>query len=367
MDQKRILPLVLALCAAPSAMAQTTVNPDISVIPRFRVETSDDAARSFGTPRIMMEEVEVAIQGYVNPYARADVFLAKPGGDEPLEIEEANATILRGLPFDLNLKLGKSLLEFGKNNTLHPHAWAYLDRPLSAERFLGEEGLGGVGVSSSVLLPTGEIYSRWNIDLFDASDLLSVDPTAASRAGGVGLIDTIATTTRWGIASRLTAFFPVGEFSDLEVGLSGLSGIHDPYAGHRFWYGNVEFKYKWKPDSYTSWTIQGEGLFNARTIRSAGGSADVESAGWFLLADHQFQKVYSSGIRLDWSQSPYASDDRAWGGVVWFGYYPVEETLAFRLQWRHTITESPWASRTSVNTLALQVLFSLGPHRAHPF
>ncbi|MEK6650304.1 MAG: hypothetical protein AABY75_04970, partial [Bacteroidota bacterium] len=170
------------------------------------------------------------------------------------------------------------------------------------------------------------------------------------------------------IASRVTSFFPVGESSDLELGVSGMTGIHDPYHELRFWYGNVDFKYKWKRDSYTSWTIQGEGLFNRRDVaRVAGGSEPISTFGAYVSADHQFQKVYSAGVRVDWSEAPYASDDRAYGGAVWMGYYPVEETLALRFQLQHMITEAPTGGRTAVNTVALQVMFSLGPHRAHPF
>ena len=51
---------------------------------------------------------------------------------------------------------------------------------------------------------------------------------------------------------------------------------------------------------------------------------------------------------------------------MFLGYYPVEETLGLRLEYQHTKTERPGASQ-SVNTIALQALFSLGPHKAHPF
>jgi hypothetical protein len=37
-----------------------------------------------------------------------------------------------------------------------------------------------------------------------------------------------------------------------------------------------------------------------------------------------------------------------------------------RLHYQHTKTELPEGSE-SVNLIALQVLFSLGPHKAHPF
>ncbi|MGH7455283.1 MAG: hypothetical protein ACRENG_28270, partial [bacterium] len=92
----------------------------------------------------------------------------------------------------------------------------------------------------------------------------------------------------------------------------------------------------------------------------------IHSAGLYFYADYQFKKIYSIGGRFDWSQAPYSKDDKAEAFAVFLGYYPVEETLGLRLHYQHTKTELPDGSE-SVNLIALQVLFSLGPHKAHPF
>jgi hypothetical protein len=44
----------------------------------------------------------------------------------------------------------------------------------------------------------------------------------------------------------------------------------------------------------------------------------------------------------------------------------VEETIGVRLEYQHKIMGSGEEAQ-GVNTIALQVLFSLGPHKAHPF
>ena len=92
----------------------------------------------------------------------------------------------------------------------------------------------------------------------------------------------------------------------------------------------------------------------------------ISSSGFFVFADYQFHKVFSVGSRYDWSQAPYSTDNTASAVAVWFGFYPVEETLAFRLQYQHTSLEDIGQSQ-SINSIALQILFSLGPHRAHQF
>ena len=88
--------VAFALGHISSLSAQTSLNPEISILPRFRLESDDGgqlpARRIFSRPQFKLEEFELAVQSYINPYARADVFLAKAGtGDEPIEIEEAYA------------------------------------------------------------------------------------------------------------------------------------------------------------------------------------------------------------------------------------------------------------------------------------
>jgi hypothetical protein len=225
-----------------------------------------------------------------------------------------------------------------------------------------------------VLLPTGDVlYTRLTIDVLRGNSIPTLNPAASLRSGGVGLIDTLSSEVFYANSGRLMLFFPVSENSDLEFGASGLTGIHDPYAKLRFYYGNIDFKYKWKPSAYTSFVLQGEGLFNSRKIlvgpdaRGRRFFQDVSSGGFYLYGDLQFSKIFSIGARYDWSQSPYSTADKAEGGAVFIGFYPVEETAAFRLQYQHTRLMPPGAETRDVNSIALQFMFSMGPHKAHPF
>lgn len=361
--------LMLALCS-PLGLAQTTVNPDISVIPRFIIQ-SDDRTGKFTRPDYAFEELEVVMQSYLNPFAKADVVFTLPGPnleDGKLGLEELYASIVRGLPLGLNLRFGKYRVDYGKLNLLHPHAWPFITQPLSQERFVGEEGLNDLGLSASFLLPTGSIYTKLTVDLL----------RGAAIGEAAGIADTTGAPPRYANSARLTSFFTLTTHSDLEVGLSGFTGIHDPYQRRRFYYGNVDFKYKYRPSAYYSLTLQGEYLFNSRTaqqdqdftpfLNAQGDPAprSIHSSGLYVYADYQFKKIYSLGGRYDWSQSPYSADDRARAFAVFFGYYPVEETLGLRLHYQHTKNTSP-GDTGSINLVALQALFSLGPHKAHAF
>lgn len=365
--------------------AQTTINPDISVIPRFILRTDDgeklaEGKRVFSQPDFQFEELEIAIQSYLNPFSRADVILTLPGPDieaGKLGIEELYATVFRGLPLDLNVRFGKYRADFGKLNMVHPHAWPFVTAPLMQERFLGEEGLNDLGISASLLLPTGDVYSKLTVDLLRGNAV----------AGAAGLPDTTGRKPAYANSARLMGFFSLDDFSDLEVGLSAYTGIHDQYNRDRFWYGNVDFKYKYRPDTYTSLVVQGEFLLNTRracqdaagtTFRDVSGNPEersITTSGLYVYADYQFLKTFSIGARYDWTQSPYSADDRSRGVAVFFGFYPVEETLGLRLQFANATDQTPGASPAggpvgvdrSVNSIALQAIFSLGPHKAHPF
>lgn len=355
--------------------AQSTMNPDISVIPRFRLESNDasenSGKRKMSNPEFTLEEFELALQAYLNPYARADIFLSKAGfEDEPVAIEEGYASFVRGLPFGLNARIGKYRAEFGKLNVVHPHAWSFLTQPLSLERFIGEEGLNDLGLSVSKIIPTGDIiYTKLTLDILTGS---AVGTLAQDQLyGGIGL--SAEDEKRYANSGRLMTFFPVSENSDVELGISGLTGIHDPVNNYRFYYANIDFKYKWKPSAYKSLTLQGEGLLNRRKIEQAdvlngiSNLRNISSSGGYLYTDYQFHKIFSIGGRLDWSQSPYSKDDTAQGFAVFLGYYPVEETTAFRLQYQRTTFDPAAGQKSTQNMIALQFIFSMGPHKAHPF
>ncbi len=367
-----LLPVSLLVFLVPFHImnGQTTLNPDISILPRFLAQTNDaepgnDGSQKFSQVDFSFDELEIVAGSYLNPYARADVVVAISGPDlenPELSLEEAYATIMRGLPLDLNIKFGKYRIEFGKLNTVHPHAWSFVTQPLSQQRFLGEEGLNDLAVSLSVLLPTGDIYSRLNVDILRGS----------SFGGTIGIEDTTDANPAYGASSRLMGFFTTGDNSDLEVGISGLTGIHDPYNSRRFWYLNGDLKFKYRPSTYTSLLLQGEFLYNMRNasqdqdFNQFGVVKSVNSYGFFVFLDYQFLKSYSIGMRYDMSGTPYSSTDRLHAGSVYLGFYPVEETLAFRLQYQHTRSPEPGESQ-GVNFFGLQAMFSLGPHKAHPF
>jgi len=65
------------------AGAQTTVNPDFSAIGDLQLNGQGNHYE------LGSSGLELALQGYVNPFARADVFLHKHNDNQPIDLEEA--------------------------------------------------------------------------------------------------------------------------------------------------------------------------------------------------------------------------------------------------------------------------------------
>ena len=74
---------------------QTTANPQFSVIGDLVIDHLNK------NTSLLSSGIEMAIQGYVNPFARADIYLHKHNDTSPIELEEAVMTIEKGLPFGL--------------------------------------------------------------------------------------------------------------------------------------------------------------------------------------------------------------------------------------------------------------------------
>ena len=151
-----------------------------------------------------------------------------------------------------------------------------------------------------------------------------------------------------------------------------------------YFYGGADFKYKYRPDSYTALVIQGEALWNNCNVLRTDDMGldfqeDINTFGAFIYADYRFNKIFSFGAKYDFTYGiigdvPYyntlANDDKnkTSGIEGWFGYYPFEETLALRLGVQTlSFNYADGTQRDSETIINLQLIFSLGPHKAHPF
>jgi hypothetical protein len=370
--------------------AQSSINPDISLIGSFNTYTNFiKGSPEYGKLNFETPSMELFIDGYLNPFARAVANIAYEDGE--FGVEELYANIVRGLPFDLQLKAGKYLAGFGKINTIHPHAWAFLERPLFHQVFFGEEGFNEVGASLSYLLPTGDLYSNLEIGIYNGQSIQPlIDSTSIERQ-----VNPI-------FVGRLNSFIDINDYTNLEIGLSGSYGCYTKaefnFTGNIndeshikpifYFYSGLDFKFKYSPDAYTAFTMQGEALLNNRDVKREDNFGvntfidelnNINNLGGFIYADYKFMKQFSVGLKYDFtagiigdepSFTTLANDDKnnTQGIEGWLAFYPVEETIAVKLGAQHLIFNyKDGMERDGETTIKLQMLFSLGPHKAHPF
>ena len=380
--------LFFYLCITGSfVFAQSNVNPDISLIGTFDTYTNFiKGTPEYGKLNFNNPSFELFIDGYLNPYARATANIAFEDGK--FSAEEIYAQILRGLPLDMQIKAGKYLLGFGKLNTVHPHAWPFVDRPLWQQIYFSNEGFNDIGLDVNFILPTDEFYSSLDLGVYTGNSMAvntageDIDPY---EVRGNSLI----------FVGRLGSFFALSDFNNLDVGLSGSYGnyakssfyipdsIGFPNQMLKYFYGGLDFKFKYKPDGYTSLVISGEAILNHRNvIRGTETNPTVQSIstyGAFIYFNYQFIKQFSVGAKYDYtfgvigddySASTLSNDNlnKTSGIEGWLGYYPVEETLAFRLSTQYLYYSlADNMSKKGETTITLQMIFSLGPHKAHQF
>ncbi len=363
---------IFLLCAVLSlaryATAQTTLNPDISAISDLRVFTHNDVARPSEIRELNLAnpEMELNFAGYVNPYTYAVGILSAADG-EPANIEELYLTVNRGLPLGLSVLAGKSLLKFGRLNSVHEHAWSFLKRPLPHALFFTDEGLNEISLVASRLLPTGEAYTELMVGVVQGEGLFSeAEITMQSEKPDAGFF------------GRLTSSFAAGESTELALGVSGLNEVSRmdsvalmPSSGlqqYRSWIVGFDFKLKYHPSQYQGLQVEGEALLRSDDTPIG----RLTSHGGYGYLDYRFRRRYNIGAifelvaqkELSGSSGAYVeSSSTLWRSGVFLGFSPVEETSVVRIAGHFTQPEN----QKGFWEITTQLVFSLGPHKPHNF
>lgn len=340
--------------AAPSAssLANAKVfNPDVSVIGNFLGAAGRNVVSP--APALEMEESELSLQAVVDPYARADFFLAF--GQEGVEVEEGFLTFTE-LPGKLQMKVGKMRSAFGKVNGLHTHALPWADRPLVTGNLLGgEEGLSDAGLSLSRLLPAGPLF-------------LEATGQVYRGEAGDGVFETHERRDLTYLG-HLRAYKDLTESTNLDLGASysrghnGAGVVNDVDEG-RFstaLYG-LDATFRWRPLQraiYNQFVGRTEVVWSRRD--QFGGREDA--MGYYVSGDYQFARRWFAGLRYDRSGRADAASITDNGGSAVLTYRPSEFSQV-RAQYRH-LRFGDGAPRA--NELLFQFNFSIGAHGAHPF
>ncbi len=330
-------------------------NPDISVIGNFLAVAGP--SRFTTEPVFELTEAEAAFQAVVDPYARADFFVAV--GPDGAELEEGFITFT-SLPANLLLKAGKIRAQFGKVSVLHTHRLPTADRPLVAVNLLGgEEGLADNGVSLSHLIQNPLVFLELTGEVFAGRSgvFQSTERARLAYAGRVRAYRDLTESTNLDLGSS----FAFGPFLPEGPGEAGDPAAPVPEALDRRLVG-VDVTLRYRPlqgATYRRLNLRSEVVWS-RQDAPAGDAA--RAFGAYALAEYQFARRWYLGGRFDRSARAFDGDLVDRGGSVFVTFWPTEFS-----QVRGLVRRTHRAEGTAGTEALLQFNFSMGAHGAHEF
>jgi hypothetical protein len=349
---------------------------------RLEVGDHDPQQRGFNA-----RNAEIALDGAVDPYFEgfANIVLKLDNNNETeIELEEAFLQTT-GLPYGLQVKAGQFFDQFGRINATHPHTWEFADSPIVNGRFLGPDGLRGVGAQIAWTLPV-----PWYAQaIFAVQNGRGGTGYSFRNPGDDGVFYGRMTIDREASAlhdmvyvPRLETSFNPSDTQTVLLGASGAFGMNETGAEtHTQIYG-ADFLYKWKSSHaeggfpFVKW--QTEAMY--RRFEAGRGLDDLFPVDetfrdWGLYSQllWGFKKGWVVGLRgdhLHMQESAFTDDDmrqsrsRISANLTW---YPTEFSK-IRLQYNHDfLEENAFLAARDVDSIFLQFEFILGAHGAHKF
>jgi hypothetical protein len=359
--------------------------PDISAVGDFVADFSPKGTTQEDRARFSIRETELAFQAAVDPYFRGDVFLGI-SDLEGISIEQAYLTTT-ALPHQLQVRLGRWLMPFGKENTTHRHDLHTIEYPYVIQSFLSPDGLKGTGVELSRVFSPFGFYQELIVDAVDRlgerpEDLLTPEEVNKSLAG-------------LGYSARLRNYVDINESTNFELSFSAITGrrerAFDTLFAAQLPNGinaalarqtllGTDLTYRWRPlqqGLYKSFMLQGEFMWelNERdpdiditcsqcliTAPTGPEWPGRNYSGAYLLARYQVSQRGFLDARYDYLQDPLNDGRTLNAGSVYLEWYPSEFS---KLVAGYEATSPSGGS--VVNRLLLQATFALGPHKPHPF
>lgn len=353
--------------SATAGALRAQLAPDISVIFDVAAAAFSDQSAALQTgghdpthDGFNLQQLELSANKSVDPYFRFDSHLVF--GPDGFELEEAYATTL-ALPAALQVRAGQFLTQFGRINTMHLHAWDFVDQPFAIGRVFGGDGNRGLGVELSYLMPL-----PFYVVLVGSITDPHGEGTARSFLGD----DDRAIESPLDLQKTIAAkqFFAISDNWSLLTGISFASapnafGVHtrtDVYG--------VDAYLKWRPVTYQSYqqvTVQTEWLLRRMQV----GDARLQDLGGYAYAQWRFAKRWATGVR--WELGTPASGpvpdplDPQWTETrnrftADLTFWPTEFS---RLRVQGSFDDAGWQDPVWAAFLAFEVV--VGAHGAHAF
>jgi hypothetical protein len=349
---------------------------------RLQLGDHDPQKRGFS-----LRNAELSLDGAVDPYFKgfANVVLKLDENDETeIELEESYLQST-ALPANLQLKAGQFLANFGRQNSQHPHQWAFVDQPLVLNRAFGGDGLRGIGTQVSWLLPT-DFFSELSLGVLDGQGGTAFNFRNPGEADELGverfhgrtsIVEPLDNVGDLLFAPRLAASFDLTDTQTAVVGLSGAFGPNSSGSGSRTGIFGGDLYWKWKPENsaagfpFVSW--QSEALFSeietAEDVAAGLPDETLRDHGFYSQVLWGFTQGWVSGVRgeyVDGNSGAFDEFDPYRGERIRFSpvltYYPSEFSK-LRLQYNFDSGEY----LRDASSVWMQFEFNIGAHAAHKF
>jgi hypothetical protein len=315
--------------------SQNVLNPEISVTGNLLLIARDESPQRDNAE---LREVEVAFQSALDPYSTAKIFLTF--SEEEIGVEEGYL-YWTGLPGRIRLDAGKFRQQLGDLNRWHVHALPETEYPLVYQRFLGEEGLGGVGLSLYTALPlslAGGTHEVWIQGTTAESDPLYEGGSQPSLLG------------------RLQNFWQLNRSTYMQIGVTGVGGNNSD-ADLKSRLAGLDFRLTYRPPEAATRrnvTFRTEGY----RLNATEAGQTTNRYGAFVSLQVRTSRRWIFGARYDWVEAPRGTNDREWRitpTITWW----QSEFVYLRLEGEHRNSDLEGTS----NELRLQAVLAMGPHK----
>jgi hypothetical protein len=325
--------------------APTALNPSIGLVLDANVQKRGTAGGLFD-----FRSAELGIAATVDPFARMYSFIN--GTKDGVAVDEA-AAITTSLPWNLTVKGGRFLADFGRFPKIHEHELPFVNEPLSITRMVGGETQAD-GAEVNYLFPTPfflrATFGAMN-KIGEAND--RIDNTVL-RSG-----------SQFTYLGRLNTYFDITDNHSVELGTSlaytpsvRLAG--DVSGGARRLNG-VDLTYRYQPlgsSIYQGFTWGSEFFANGERFPFDDGTKRQQSYGGYSYGELKLNKNWSTGFQFDYapnvdtpskrtlSYSPYITWNLSEFNRLRFEYYRLSNNFQadkadsgnqFFLQWTTVI------------------------------
>ena len=339
----------------------------------------DPAVRGFTVPN-----EELTLDGAVDPYFKGFlnvVYKIDAEGESAFELEEAYI-LTSSLPANLQLKAGQFFTEFGRQNTQHPHAWAFVDQPLVLNQMFGADGMRGQGMRLSWLAPTSW-YTEAMVTLqnsFGETMYSFQSEDSPDIHGGVPIEPEVNNGGDLTIVPRLATSFDLTETQTLLLGASGAFGPNNSGPSSRTSIFGADVYWRWKSatagQGFPFASFQSEWMFRDYSAAQRESADDptvtlpaqgIDDSGWYAQLLWGIRPRIVAGLRAEsitgdpTSVDPDLRADRFRLSPN-FTMYPSEFSKV-RLQYNYDDRKGIGRD----HSLWLQFEFILGAHAAHRF